>query len=123
MEPTNLPTELHLTHPKRALGQVQLDWVPQPGAFLAHDGKTYTVLERRHRYQLRAGRYQLHKVALYVQTSAPPEDCQLVQGRWLIGDLSCQFNARSELLRCAVNPGGPCQGCRYYEPVGEIREG
>jgi hypothetical protein len=119
MEPSELPTELHLTHPNRPLGQVYLDWIPQPGAFLAHDGETYTVLERRHRYQLKAGRYQLHKIALYVQTAAPPEDCQLVHGQWLIGDLSCQFNARSEILRCAVNPNGPCQDCRFYEPLAD----
>lgn len=34
---------------------------------------------------------------------------------YLIGDISCKFNARSGYLRCAVNPIGPCQGCRYYE--------
>lgn len=36
---------------------------------------------------------------------------------YLIGDISCQLNARSGYLRCAVNPEGPCQGCRYYEPL------
>ncbi|WP_066382983.1 MULTISPECIES: DUF6464 family protein [unclassified Anabaena] len=35
---------------------------------------------------------------------------------FLIGDISCKFNARSGYLRCAINPSGPCQGCRYYEP-------
>lgn len=35
---------------------------------------------------------------------------------YLIGDISCRFNARSGDLRCAVNPSGPCEGCRYYEP-------
>lgn len=32
-----------------------------------------------------------------------------------IGDLTCQYNARSNYLRCAVNPEGPCQGCPYYK--------
>jgi hypothetical protein len=36
---------------------------------------------------------------------------------YVIGDISCQFNARSGYLRCAVNPTGPCRGCRYYEPT------
>lgn len=36
---------------------------------------------------------------------------------YLIGDISCRFNARSGYIRCAVNPSGPCQGCRYYEQV------
>ncbi|MEA5514687.1 DUF6464 family protein [Nodularia sp. UHCC 0506] len=35
---------------------------------------------------------------------------------YLIGDISCKFNARSGYIRCAVNPSGPCQTCRYYEP-------
>jgi len=36
---------------------------------------------------------------------------------YLIGDITCQFNARSGYLRCAVNPQGPCQGCRDYESL------
>ncbi|RCJ42137.1 hypothetical protein A6770_07930 [Nostoc minutum NIES-26] len=35
---------------------------------------------------------------------------------YLIGDISCKFNAESGYIRCAVNPSGPCQGCRHYEP-------
>jgi hypothetical protein len=35
---------------------------------------------------------------------------------YLIGDISCKFNARSGYIRCAVNPDGPCQGCHHYEP-------
>ncbi|MEB3149893.1 MAG: DUF6464 family protein [Sphaerospermopsis sp.] len=35
---------------------------------------------------------------------------------YLIGDISCKFNARSGYVRCAVNPSGPCQNCRHYEP-------
>lgn len=35
---------------------------------------------------------------------------------YLIGDISCKFNARSGYMRCAVNPEGPCNGCRHYEP-------
>lgn len=35
----------------------------------------------------------------------------------IIGDRTCQFNAHSAYIRCAVNPQGPCQGCRHYEPI------
>jgi hypothetical protein len=35
---------------------------------------------------------------------------------YLVGDISCKYNARSGYIRCAVNPNGPCQGCRHYEP-------
>jgi Family of unknown function (DUF6464) len=34
---------------------------------------------------------------------------------YLIGDISCKLNARSGYIRCAVNPSGPCHGCRFYE--------
>jgi Family of unknown function (DUF6464) len=34
---------------------------------------------------------------------------------YLVGDISCRYNARSGYLRCAVNPSGPCEGCRFYE--------
>lgn len=34
---------------------------------------------------------------------------------FVIGDISCQLNARSPYLRCAVNPTGPCEACRFYE--------
>ncbi len=115
--PTDLPTELHLVHPRRSLGQVHLDWTPQPGCYVDHEGETYTVLERRHRYQFRGGRYQLQKVALYVQVSnREGGDRHLVDGEWVIGDASCHWNARSPLLRCAVNPTGPCENCREYRP-------
>jgi hypothetical protein len=34
---------------------------------------------------------------------------------YMIGDLTCQFNARSSYLRCAVNPSGPCESCLHYQ--------
>lgn len=115
MESDLLPTEVILTHPRQSLGKVNLDWTPQPGNYLDLEGKTYAVLERRHRYQLRSGRYRLQNVALYVQSAPRPTERSLVEGRWVLGDASCRFNARSEILRCAVNPEGPCDRCRYYE--------
>lgn len=117
MEPDSLPTEVILTHPQRTLGRVRLDWNPQPGSYLDFQGQTYAVLERRHRYQFRSGRYRLQQIALYVQ-SAPHAAAEKswVDGRWVIGDATCQFNALSELIRCAVHPEGPCETCRSYEP-------
>lgn len=115
MEPDLLPTEVILTHPRQTLGSVQLDWTPQPGNYLDLEGKTYAVLERRHRYQLKAGRYRLHKIALYVQSAIRPSEKSFVEGRWIIGDASCRYNAHSEIIRCAVNPHGPCKTCRLYK--------
>jgi Family of unknown function (DUF6464) len=34
---------------------------------------------------------------------------------YMIGDISCQYNARSGYIRCAINPSGPCDSCQYYE--------
>jgi hypothetical protein len=115
MELNSLPTQLVLTHPRQSLGKVQLDWMPQPGNYLDFEGQTYAVLERRHRYQLKAGRYKLQEIALYVQLAQKPTENSLVNGRWIIGDASCRFNAHSELMRCAVNPEGPCINCSSYE--------
>lgn len=111
------PTEIILSDPQATLGHLQLDWDPQPGAYLELDGQTYLVLERRHRYQLKAGRYQLHRAALYVQRSQMPEEKSLWDGHWVLGDTTCLYNAHSELLRCAVNPVGPCDRCGYYQPI------
>jgi hypothetical protein len=90
MELNSLPAEVILSHPPSTLGHLYLDWNPQPGAYLEVEGQTYMVLERRHRY--------------------------LLDGRWVIGDISCSYNARSELLRCAPNPSGPCDRCVHYQP-------
>jgi hypothetical protein len=122
MEQPSLPTEIILSQSKRTLGRLDLDWTPEPGSYVDLDGQTYAVLERRHRYMLKSGRYKLHRISLYVQTAQRPDEQSLIDGRWVIGDASCTFNARSELLRCAVNSAGPCEGCRHYEalPTGEF---
>ncbi|MGV2389741.1 MAG UNVERIFIED_CONTAM: DUF6464 family protein [Microcystis novacekii LVE1205-3] len=82
------------------------NWIgcPQPGNYLALKGQTYAVLERHHQYQYKIGGYCLRKISLYVQTAPTPNEKSLIEGRWVMGDASCRFNAKSELLRCAINP-------------------
>lgn len=116
MEPDFLPTEVILTNPRQSLGKIQLDWKPQPGNYVDIKGKTYTVLERHHHYQYKVGGYYLHKISIYVQSAAIPSERTFLDGRWVIGDVSCSYNALSEIFRCAVNPEGPCQDCRDYQP-------
>ncbi|MBE7381463.1 MAG: hypothetical protein F6J95_008645 [Leptolyngbya sp. SIO1E4] len=116
MAHTSPPTELILNHPRRSLGSLYLDWAPQPGADLFHEGQIYTVLERHHQYQFKVNRYHLHKIALYVQTAELSEEKSWVDHRWIIGNATCRYNARSEILRCVVNPEGPCHGCQHYSP-------
>ncbi|MBW4593741.1 MAG: hypothetical protein KME46_12700 [Brasilonema angustatum HA4187-MV1] len=50
------------------------------------------------------------------ERSALTSDRYYLEGvGYLVGDISCRFNARSGYLRCAVNPSGPCEGCRLYQ--------
>jgi hypothetical protein len=115
MEAYSLPTEVILSKSQATIDKLTLDWTPQPGDYLDLDHDTYAVLERRHCYQYKAGRYRLAKISLYVQVADRPKERSLIKGRWIIGDASCSFNARSELIRCAVLPTGPCAGCKFYQ--------
>ncbi len=46
-----------------------------------------------------------------------PDDRHYVEGVGEVtGDITCRYNARSAYLRCALNPEGPCETCRQYEP-------
>lgn len=77
---------------------------------------------RRSEAQTRGKLRQAMTVSMRVRTrrstsSLIPDRYYLEGVGYLIGDISCRFNARSGYLRCAVNPQGPCQGCRQYDPV------
>jgi Family of unknown function (DUF6464) len=51
---------------------------------------------------------------LYKRMTRDPEE-QYIEGvGYVIGDLSCSYNAKSPYIRCAVNPDGLCQDCRHY---------
>jgi hypothetical protein len=117
MQQSITPTELILNQSRRSLGHLHLEDMPQPGASVLYEGQTYTVLERRHRYQFRENRYQLCTIALYVQAAQLIDEKSLVDCRWVIGDANCRYNARSELIRCVPNPDGPCRDCRDFVPV------
>lgn len=41
---------------------------------------------------------------------------QYIEGMgYMVGDITCRFNAQSSYIRCAVNPLGPCEGCSHYQ--------
>ena len=117
MEPKSLPTDILLDDSKALLSQAKLDRSFSPGTYLELDGQTYQILVRRHQYHLKLGRYHLHKAILHVKQTSVPTERTLLNGCWVIGDITCTYNARSELFRCAVNPSGPCDNCRYYQPL------
>jgi hypothetical protein len=68
-------------------------------------------------------RLHFRRVAMASQRSriqserlSEPSDRYYLEGvGYLIGDISCCYNARSGYIRCAVNPEGPCEGCRHYQ--------
>ncbi|NUN64134.1 hypothetical protein HCU40_05055 [Pseudanabaena biceps] len=115
MEALTVPTEVRTLHPDISLGKIYLDWTPQPGNYIDLEGKTYTVLERRHRYQFRRGKYHLFSMLVYVQLNPDNLERSFINNRWVIGDANCRYNAHSEIIRCAVNPYGLCQGCESWE--------
>ncbi len=108
------PFPIELLAPDRVLGQMVLEGNPQPGQCIEVDGIFYRILERRHCYHLKKGKYHLHKAVLRLQP-LEHQDLHLWQGQWVIGNPECKYNARSELLRCAVNPNGVCSSCPHFE--------
>jgi hypothetical protein len=98
------------------VGEVLTLPTQQPGTLLEVDGSVYSVLERRHQYSLRSGRYRLDRIVLYVcLAEGIASERTYWQGKWVIGDPQCLFNAHSPLIRCAPQPSGPCQGCKFFE--------
>ncbi|HAX89873.1 MAG TPA: hypothetical protein DCY91_27325 [Cyanobacteria bacterium UBA11370] len=59
---------------------------------------------------------QTSTIRVVSRNHLPPDQYYLEGVGYLIGDISCQFNARSAYIRCAVNPSGPCQNCPHYQP-------
>ena len=111
--------ELRLIDSDRLLERIEIEdpaSIPQPGRWLEVEGRSFLVLQRRHRYQLRQGVYELSSIALQVKIQRRPADARWWRQGWVIGDPSCRYNARSPLLRCAVLPAGPCERCAHYRP-------
>ena len=95
------------------LDRFELGDPPMPGQWFFHQQTSYLVMQRRHRYQLLSGHYELSSIVLLVKQQKQPADARLVGHGWVIGDANCRFNALSPLLRCAVLPEGPCDRCVY----------
>ncbi len=56
------------------------------------------------------------QTAVRVSARSHHPDEHYVDGMgFVVGDITCQLNARSPFIRCAPNPTGPCEGCREYE--------
>ena len=97
------------------LDRLVMESPPQPGWWIESGSTSFLVLQRRHRYRLCHGRYQISSVALLVKPQHRPHDARRWKKGWVIGDPHCRFNARSPLLRCAVWPEGPCDQCDHRE--------
>lgn len=97
------------------LDRMELSDPPMPGQWFTHDQDSYLVIQRRHRYKLYSGRYELSSIVLLVKCQKQPADARFIGHGWVIGDAECRFNALSPLLRCAVLPDGPCDRCVHRE--------
>jgi len=53
-----------------------LEAVPHPGRWLVCGERSFLVMQRRHRYRLRSGRYELWSVALQVKLQRQPADAR-----------------------------------------------
>lgn len=70
--------------------------------------------EARVRERIAAAR--LAVIARPQQTQGMPADRTYIEGvGYLVGDITCEYNARSSYIRCAVNPSGPCKDCSQYK--------
>lgn len=107
--------ELRQSGSEALLDRIELEDSPHPGRWFVHGDNSYLVLQRRHRYALRSGCYQLASVVLLVKQQQQPNDARRYRHGWVLGDPSCRFNALSPLLRCAVLPDGPCDRCSHYQ--------
>ncbi|MBW4649404.1 MAG: hypothetical protein KME06_12070 [Kastovskya adunca ATA6-11-RM4] len=58
----------------------------------------------------------LSTAATFPRNQVPPDRYYLDGVGYLVGDITCRYNARSPDIRCAVNPSGPCEECHHYEP-------
>ena len=97
------------------LDRFELGDPPTPGQWFFHQQTSYLVMQRRHRYKLHSGCYQLSSIVLVVKSQKQPVDARFVCHGWVIGDADCRFNALSPLLRCAVLPDGPCDRCVHRD--------
>ena len=85
MELKALPTDIVLSDSKEVLGHIKMDRTLYPGTYVDIEGQTYQILVRRHQYQLKLGRYSLHKAIVHVKETSIPEERTLLNGDWVIG--------------------------------------
>ena len=109
--------EIRQSGSEHLLDRVELDDPPQPGRWFELADRSFLVMQRRHRYRLHSGVYQISSVVLMVRPQRQPADARWFRHGWVIGDPTCRFNARSPLIRCAVIPEGPCERCRHRSTV------
>lgn len=73
--------------------------------------------QTRARQRLRSASRFAYRSSRVFAKSTPP-DMEYIPGvGFVIGDISCRYNARSPELRCTVNPYGPCKDCPEYEVI------
>ncbi len=56
----------------------------------------------------------------YKRIPRDPEEFYVEGIGYIVGDVSCRYNACSPYIRCAVNPSGLCEGCGQYQPKNHL---
>ena len=64
------------------LDRFELGDPPMPGQWFLHQQTSYLVMQRKHRYKLHSGRYELSSVVLLVKSQKQPADARLVGHGW-----------------------------------------
>jgi Family of unknown function (DUF6464) len=89
--------------------QYLMDYPDRPERVSLEIPRQYQFIESYgESFQLLSGRFEVDREAIVLPR---------VNAINAIGDTTCQYNARSRMIRCAVNPCGPCEGCKDYEKI------
>ena len=97
--------------------KINIDMTPEPGNWFILDNDSFFIYSKTNRYKLVDGIYKLSEIDLLVKYQKQPEDSTYIMNHWVIGNHECTYNALSPLLRCAVNPIGPCSECAEFRSI------
>jgi hypothetical protein len=78
----------------------------------------FTRMQRQAEERLQASIYaaQRRQMRQLLQNSTS-QNSRYALPKPILGDPDCRFSANSSYIRCAVNPAGNCEDCRYFERI------
>lgn len=76
----------------------------------------FFIRRAKRQFQLRLRRIRSRIIYRSFDLEIPPTLSEEEVSLPYIGDITCNYNAHSPYIRCAVNPDGPCETCNHYQP-------